>query len=211
MGWDSALLNQRCFGSLGSGVLEGRAVGGSAGWKTRSAEARAAAGPLRVRQTGSSSPREGLAAVDGFGFRFIKPKVFQAAGERSLGGRALGALQVGKPAVRKRAAAGPRGFDKLEVRRHGRDWRLLMGWDSALLNQRCFRPPGSGVWGAGPWGLCRLESPQYEWGAGLICSILSTRSDDASVTVWGAVLGGAGLAGPSLGMPQRHPIPRPPP
>jgi len=41
--------------------------------------------PLGIRQTGSSSPREGLADVDGFGFRFIKPKVVPVAGERGFG------------------------------------------------------------------------------------------------------------------------------
>ena len=45
--------------------------------------------PLGIRQTGSSSPREKLAAVDGLGFRFIKPKMFRASGERVFGRKGL--------------------------------------------------------------------------------------------------------------------------
>ena len=41
--------------------------------------------PRGTRQAGSSSPRDGSEPVDGFGFRFMKPKVVRAAREGGVG------------------------------------------------------------------------------------------------------------------------------
>jgi len=85
----------------------------------------------------------------------MKPKVNLAAGEGDLGGSAK-SRRVETHATEGRAilrfiksklvrdATGPRGPDKLEVRRCGKHQSLLMDSDAALLNQRSRGRLGSG-------------------------------------------------------------------